>query len=338
MGIRQTPEFVVIDAHAAKTILDADRGAIVDLVKEGYHLHEAGMTVTPDSQFLRFPDRPMARIIAKAASVSGDAAVDGMKWIASNPDNVHRGIPRATGLVVLNSQETGRPFACIEGSAISAYRTAASAALAARWMSHRDRPLATVGFVGTGTIASAVLRFMLDELRTSSLVAFDADPPRAAAFADAARRLGVARAGLAATVAAALSADLVVIATTAVLPHLNDASMFAHEPLVLHLSLRDLAPSLLTDAWNIVDDVEHALQQRTSLQLASELDAGHAVVAGTLCDVIDGRLPVPSDRLRVFSPFGLAVLDLLVAHHVYRVALTRSAYHAIEDFYGGAGV
>ena len=56
------------------------------------------------------------------------------------------------------------------------------------------------------------------------------------------------------------SSDLVVFATIAGEPHVHDLSWFDHNPLVLHVSLRDLAPEILLASTNIVDDVEHCLK------------------------------------------------------------------------------
>ena len=56
-------------------------------------------------------------------------------------------------MLILNDHDTGYPFACLESSIVSATRTAASAALAADWLS-RDRPRPRrVGFLGVGLIA-----------------------------------------------------------------------------------------------------------------------------------------------------------------------------------------
>ena len=116
--------------------------------------------MNPPSYFLRFPDRPSARIIALPASIGGDVRVDGLKWISSFPGNVAAGIPRASAVLILNDRETGYPFAVLESSIISATRTAASAALAAdRLTRDRGRPT-RIGFVGAGLIARYVHTYL----------------------------------------------------------------------------------------------------------------------------------------------------------------------------------
>ena len=113
------------------------------------------------------------------------------------------------------------------------------------------------------------------------------------------------------------SSDLVVIATVAAAPHVTDPSWFDHHPVVLHVSLRDLAPEILLTATNIVDDVEHCQKANTSTHLAEQIDRDRDFLDGTLNDVIAGRVSVPADRTVVFSPFGLGVLDLAVGKFVY---------------------
>ena len=69
--------------------------------------------------------------------------------------------PEGLGVLILNDHDTGYPFACVEGSIISATRTAASAALAADWLS-RGRPRPNrVGFIGVGLIARYIHTFLV---------------------------------------------------------------------------------------------------------------------------------------------------------------------------------
>jgi ornithine cyclodeaminase len=129
------------------------------------------------------------------------------------------------------------------------------------------------------------------------------------------------------------ASDLVVFATVASRPHVSDRSSFEHNPLVLHVSLRDLAPEILLDSVNIVDDVEHCLKADTSPHLAEQLTGGRDFLAGTLDDVMAGRVTVPDGRPVVFSPFGLGVLDLAVGHFVYREVARSDELHVVDEFF-----
>jgi len=154
------PPFAVIPGWQVEQVLRGREKQIVELVEATYRLHGAGESVNPPSFFLRFPDRPLSRIIALPASLGGRMRVDGLKWISSFPENVAAGIPRASAVLILNDHDTGYPFACLESSIISATRTAASAALAAdRLTRGRPRP-ARVGFIGVGLIARYIHTFL----------------------------------------------------------------------------------------------------------------------------------------------------------------------------------
>ena len=125
------PEFSVISGAQVQQALPGRESRSWSWSRPPTGWHGAGDSVNPPSYFLRFPDRPSARIIALPASIGGQVRVDGLKWISSFPGNVAAGIPRASAVLILNDHDTGYPFACLESSIISATRTAASAALAA---------------------------------------------------------------------------------------------------------------------------------------------------------------------------------------------------------------
>src|SRR3712207_3990096 len=154
------PPFAVVPGAQVQSALHGREKQVVELVEATYRLHGAGDSVNPPSYFLRFPDRPTARIIALPASIGGDIRVDGLKWISSFPENVAAGIPRASAVLILNDHDSGYPFACLESSVISATRTAASAAAAADWLSRgRSRPT-RVGFFGVGLIARYIHSYL----------------------------------------------------------------------------------------------------------------------------------------------------------------------------------
>jgi ornithine cyclodeaminase len=330
------PPFAVVPGAQVREALAGRERKIVDLVEATYRLHGSGQSVNPPSYFLRFPDRPSSRIIALPASIGGGVRVDGLKWISSFPENVDAGIPRASAVLILNDHDTGYPFACLEASVISATRTAASAALAADRLSRgRTRPT-RVGFVGTGLIARYVHTFLA---RTGwsfdAIGVHDLSPDSAAGFRGYLERSGGTGTVTVHDTAEELirSSDLIVFATVASRPHVTDRSWFDHAPLVLHVSLRDLAPEILLDAVNVVDDVEHCLKADTSPHLVEQVTGSRDFLAGTLDDVLAGRVAVPPDRTIVFSPFGLGVLDLAVGDFVYREVARSGRLHVVDDFF-----
>jgi len=129
------------------------------------------------------------------------------------------------------------------------------------------------------------------------------------------------------------SSDVVVFATVAAEPHVQELSWFDHNPLVLHVSLRDLAPEILLASTNVVDDVEHCLKANTSPHLVEQLTGNRDFLAGTLDEVMTGQVTVPADRPVIFSPFGLGVLDLAVGRYVYDTVAASGELHVIDDFF-----
>jgi ornithine cyclodeaminase len=330
------PPFAVISGAQVQQALQGSEKQIVELIEATYRLHGSGDSVNPPSYFLRFPDRPTSRIIALPASIGGQIRVDGLKWISSFPQNVASGIPRASAVMILNDHDTGYPFAVLESSIISATRTAASAALAADWLS-RDRGRPTrIGFVGTGLINRYVHTFLagtgwsFDEIGL-----FDLSADSAAGFHGYLDRAGSADRVTVHGSAEDLirASDLVVFATVAGTPHVHDPSWFAHNPLVLHVSLRDLSPEIILGSTNILDDVEHCLKADTSPHLAEQRTGNRDFVTGTLDDVMCGRVTLPTDRPVVFSPFGLGVLDLAVGKHVYDTVTRSGDLQVIDGFF-----
>src|SRR5260370_38467023 len=155
-------ELSIINGKTVFDINHAHRDECIEIARDAYLAHARGQTVNPDSYFLRFPGKPDCRIIALPAFLGNGCGVAGLKWIASYPANIQRGFPRASAVLVLNNYEIGYPFAILESSIISAARTAASATLAAYWLSGQSRRAHSLGIVGAGFIARYVYDFLIN--------------------------------------------------------------------------------------------------------------------------------------------------------------------------------
>ena len=331
------PTFYVVPGPAVKRVIDANKKQVFDAVEAAYRLHDSGSTLNPDSYFLRYPANPDARIIALPAHLGGEVQKSGIKWISSFPANRATNLARASAVLILNDASTGYPLACLEASLISATRTAASAALAAE--SITPNPFTgTLAIIGTGIIARTTVEWLLfRNWKFSQIKLYDVDRAEAEHFSKWLRDQCSLQADIQDSLEdAASGSSLILFTTTAAEPYLADKELFAHSPTVLHLSLRDIGTSVILASQNIVDDVDHCLKAKTSLHL-TEIETGNRnFVSGTLVDVLEKRFELDPQRPRIFSPFGLGVLDVAVGDFVLEAAKSAGGTVELPDFFSNS--
>jgi len=330
-------EILILKSHEVVSLLEGQERVLIDIVQRAYEAHAQKASSLPHSTFLRFPDDQVNRIIALPAYLGQDFGVAGLKWVSSFPGNLNQGMDRASAVVVLNSPLTGRPHAFLEASAISAKRTAASAALAAKHL-HNGHRTYSLGIIGAGLINFEIVRSILaSRAETNKLVIFDIDNERAAQFK---KRCNTAFPEVDAVVETQIenvlkSCSLVSFATTAGTPYVSDLSMCPRGTTILHISLRDLTPQVILSCENVADDVDHACRANTSLHLAEQLLGDRSFINCELADVLLGQKAVRQNGKAtvVFSPFGLGVLDLAVSKYVYDLALEKGLGTAMNNFF-----
>ncbi|MEU8685653.1 2,3-diaminopropionate biosynthesis protein SbnB [Streptomyces sp. NPDC048611] len=325
--------FEIVAGETVRDVLHGKREDVLGIVSSAYRAHESGDSVNPDSYFLRFPEKPDSRIIALPAFLGADVQLAGIKWIASFPGNTRRGAPRASAVLLLNDYETGYPIACLEAANISAARTAASAAVAATALRPDGYTGTRIAVVGGGVIARNICDYLnVAGCAPDSYLVHDLDETSGQALAEHVRTTQNRPADFTADLDAALQADTVVFATTALAPYVS--TPFKPGQLVLNISLRDLTPEVVLGADNIFDDVEHCLKAQTSPHLAEQLSGSRDFVTGTLAGVLNGDVTPSSDRPVIFSPFGLGVLDLAVGAFVLGEARKDGTTIEVPNFFG----
>ena len=328
-------DILILRGEEVGSLLKGRELDLIDLVGRAYVTHGRGNSSLPHSSFLLFPHRKRDRIIALPAYLGDQFEVSGIKWIASFPDNVDQGIERASAVLILNSMNTGRPEVIMESSLISAQRTAASAALAARTL-HGEAGPTCVGFIGCGPINYQIAKFVLAVWPdTRAFRLFDLSRERAAEFGqDCLRLQSELRIEIVDSSQAVLSACPVVsMATTAATPHISDLSMCLPNATILHVSLRDIAPEAILESTNIVDDADHVCRAGTSVYLAEQLAGHRDFITATLAEVLSGEKKLERDqRPMIFSPFGLGVLDVAVAKLVTTLAVEAQVGTVLDSF------
>ena len=332
-------DIAMLRGSEVRQVLAGRELEVIQAVRRAYEAHGDGDSSLPHSTFLAFPGQPRDRIVALPAYLGGACRIAGVKWVSSFPDNLHRGVDRASAVVILNSPQTGRPEAVLEGSAINAKRTAASAALAAQCLL-KGSEARRVGMIGCGLINFEIARFLLAVFRDiKSFILFDLDEARARQFQDKCRRIfDEVEVETANDVGAVLrDSPLVSIATTAVTPHIGDLRECPRGSVILHVSLRDLTPDVILSCDNVVDDIDHVCRAQTSVHLAEQLVGHRKFIRCNLPDILSGRSPARngSGTACVFSPFGLGILDLAVGKLVRDLALQQGLQTVVASFLPG---
>ena len=331
------PTFHVVPGTTVKSAIDNNKQKIFDAVETAYRLHGSGDSVNPDSYFLRYPDKPSDRIIALPAHLGGDIQKSGLKWISSFPENTSGNLARASAVLILNDATTGYPLGCLEASLISSTRTAVSAALAAEQLTPGTRE-GTLGIIGTGVIARSTVEWlMFRDWNFSKVHLYDKSRPEAEQFANWLKDEYDLEVIIEDRLDEAISdSSLVLFTTTTLEPYVSDETLFAHNPTVLHLSLRDICVNVILASQNIVDDIEHCVKAGTSPHLAETATGNRDFIAGTLVDVLEGRVEPDPSRPRIFSPFGLGVLDIAVGDFIYEEARSTGDSIALSNFFSNS--
>ncbi len=322
---RQVAEFLSVDAsidavERAFRLLGEDRAPPPSTL--GVHVEDGGFHVK-----------------------AGAATLDRRPWFAAkinanfpaNPDLFE--LPTIQGLVALFDAENGRPLALLDSGELTALRTAAATAVAAKHLARPDSTTATI--VGCGRQAKAQLRALGRVLPLRRAFALDAEKERAESFARQMTAELAFEVSFAGDLARALSeTDVLVTCTPSRRPFVRKG---------------DTRPGTFIAAVGAdsegKQEIDEALMAASAVvvdllpQAALIGDLHHAIAAGLmraedaraeLGAVVAGRAPgrTSEDEITIFDSTGIALQDLVAAVAVYERALRHSDGAARFDFSG----
>jgi ornithine cyclodeaminase/alanine dehydrogenase len=95
----------------------------------------------------------------------------GVKWISGYPQNQEKGLPYINGLLILNDPETGIPRCIMDATWITAMRTGAATAVAAKYLARKDST--TVGIIACGVQGRSNLEALTCLFNITKVKAFD---------------------------------------------------------------------------------------------------------------------------------------------------------------------
>lgn len=278
-------------------------GVLETLTEDGgFHIKAAGLKLTERAYY--------------AAKVNGNFPRNMERWR----------LPTIQGAIVLCDGENGRPLAIMDSAEITALRTGAATAVAAKYLARPDSTVATV--CGCGVQGRIQLKSLLEVLRLEKVYAFDENHALVSVFAEGmSKELGIEVTAVQELSSAARDSDVCVTCTPSRRPVLMSgdirpgtfvAAVGADNPVK-----QELDPALMASHTVVTDILE---------QCAVIGDLHHAIEAGVMTkadvyaelgDIVTGRLPgrTLEEEIIIFDSTGTALQDVAAAAIVYEKAL-----------------
>ena len=183
-----------------------DMTTVISLVEDGFREKAAGRVEMPPKPGIH-PGGD-AFIHAMPALIPAMRSA-GVKWVGGHPANQARGLPYISGLIVLNDVDTCLPYAVMDCTWVTGYRTGAATAVAAKYLARPDSTVA--GILACGFQGRTNLLALATVFRLTRVFAYDIDAGVQQRFvSDMSAALGIEVVGVREPRAAVVDADLVV--------------------------------------------------------------------------------------------------------------------------------
>ncbi len=293
----------------------------IDIIEDAVRCLSSGDFAQPVKPYLRYRDLTN-RIIAMPAFIGGAFDMAGIKWIASFPGNIHKGIPRAHSVVILNESGTGQPVGIINTALLSIIRTAAVTGLVIRAFD-KVRPLNNInlGITGWGPIGQHHLKManalLGDKITKISLYDLQKIDPSSIDWMDTGK-IRVTDSWQ----EAYRDADVFMTCTVSKAPYIDLTPK--KSSLQLNVSLRDYQTSIFDDVKDaiIVDDWEEVCREKTDIEMM-HLDKGlKQEDTKSIIDVVanDCIKNYKEEQPVMFNPMGMAVFDIAMGAYYLQTA------------------
>ena len=282
---------------AVGDIADAVESAILDLAR-------GVIRAVPKSALLPGDGRYMMTTLASG----DDPDMTIVKSVMVSPRNPGRGRPGIDGAILVQDSETGALRAVMQAGWVTAMRTAALSALAARRLA--DPKAETIGFIGAGVQARSHLETFAAMFPLTGITVYGRGQANIDRLCDMAREMGLTAQACATPRETVEAADLIVSSVTLS----YDIAPFVDARWLkpgAFAAITDLALPWLPEAMTAfdsihIDDAEQEAASEAKL-VAPDL------VSGDLRTLIEAPAPTPGEARRAFVFRGLAIGDFALA-------------------------
>jgi alanine dehydrogenase len=322
---------LILSEEDLKNLLSLDE--VIPAVEEAFRMMGLGEAQMPAKQYL-FMDKYNGDVRTMPAYLEEKDVVT-VKVVNSHPENRKQGLPTVMATIILIDPRTGAPKAVMGGTLITALRTGAAGAIAAKYLA-KPNPK-TVGVVGAGTQARTQLMGLQAVFETIEEVRVcDLNEKAASRYAKEMNCSQMNVCSVKKVEDATKGADIIVTATPSRKPlvsadwvdtgtHIN--CIGADAP-----GKQELDPKILVKSKIVVDDWEQSCH-------GGEINVPYAKgiikkedVWGDICEIVAGLKQgrTSTEEITVFASTGLAIQDTATANIAYRKALKEKIGKQVE--------
>ncbi len=247
----------------------------------------------------------------------------GMKWVSGFPENFKKGLPYISGLILLNDPDTGIPLAVMDCTWITAMRTGAATAVAAKFLARTDSR--EVGILGCGVQGRSNLEALRALFPLARVRAYDTDVQARDRYTEeVSRKLSLEAVPVDTPKDAVAGADIVVTAGPLLkTPHATIPAGWLSEG--AFASLVDYDSYWQRDALKEVD--KFCTDDVPQLEYYKTLGYFHDIppVYAELGELVSGRRPgrERAKERTMTCNLGLALSDMATAPLVYNLAIEK---------------
>jgi ornithine cyclodeaminase/alanine dehydrogenase-like protein (mu-crystallin family) len=281
------------------------------------HHHHVHLADQPDATLLLMP--------AWQAREPGSEAAGrymGFKAVTVFPGNMEKKLPVIYGTYVLLSAETGAPLAVMDATRLTAWRTGAASALAARYLARPDASRMTM--IGAGALAPMLIRAHASVRPITHVTLWNRSRGRAEEVVATLRDTGLTIEITDDLEDAVRGADIVSAATLSTEPLIRGAWLKpgAHVDCVgaFRPDMRETDDEAVRRARLFADTRAGAFGEAGDILLAIKSGAiTEAAVLGDLYELARGKVQgrTSPDEITMFKSVGASIEDLCAALSVY---------------------
>jgi len=269
-------------------------------------------------------------------------SVAGVKWLSCFKGNRTVGLPPITATNVLNDITTGLPLAIIDGTSVTAMRTAGHAGVGAKYCARQDSK--TVAIVGCGLQGRAHARIISYLFSIDTFIIYDAVKECEAQYQkDMEGELGIRIVRASSVQEATESADIICMVSSSVEPLLREEWISPGAHVCASALFSDTDPECATalDKWVVgwyerdlawIDGEEKGKLGGCSEGIYSYSSGG--IYADLATEVVPGKKVVreSDDERTIMTHAGMPALDVAVSSLVYEEARRTGAGDVIRLF------